>query len=297
VNFFVELERFLGSALDFIFWVLTSDHYAITKFTYEKTSNQAEMARTLSDYQTKSGAAEPIRFSEEGKNTLYPLIAGFRLFAELCRELLREGSRYVRPSAQTPGYVGRAGLNVFPFTHTKLILDLRDNICTPVISHLIEISELLQNANVAGIRNRTEHARDDFPAANEISAMLDVVSSLADRMQKSGFAPLSYVSLGSKVDRWGRSFRAFGNYRGDTILIHRRGELADAPVPSGPGPIIIVPLIKLGDTEEIFRVRYTEPSDFREMWKGYPIKGTQAPPALISDELIQESAGEPSIRE
>jgi hypothetical protein len=184
VNFFVELESFLGASLAFMYWVMTSDHYGATRFAYEKTSDQTEMARAFSDYQTRSGAAEPIKFSEEGKNTLYPLISGFRLLASLCRVLLRERSQYLRLADQTPGYVGGAGLHVFPFVHTKLFLDLRENINTTILSHLIEISDLLQSANVAGIRNRTGHARDEFPTATEISTMLDVVSSLVDRMQK-----------------------------------------------------------------------------------------------------------------
>ena len=203
VNFFVELERFLADSLIFIFWVLTNDHYGHTKFSYEKSDKNEIIAREFADYQSRSGISEPITFSEDGKNTLFPLIAGFRLLAGLCRDLIREQHRHIRLTSQTPGYVGRPGLHAFPFRHTKLVLDLRDNVRTSVLSHLIEITELLENAKVAAIRNRTEHARDDFPSAGEISSLLDVVSSLADRMQKSGFAPLTYVVMGTKVDRWG----------------------------------------------------------------------------------------------
>jgi len=123
--------------------------------------------------------------------------------------------------------------------------------------------------------------------------MLDVISSLADRMQKNGSAPLSYMLSGSKVDAWGRSIREFSNYRGDTILIHQRGELAGTPLARGPSPIIIVPSIKLGDTEEVFRVSYTEGSDFREMWKGYPIKGGQGPATPIADGLLEDKESAP----
>jgi hypothetical protein len=203
VNFFVELESFLGAALAFMYWVLMSDHYRITKFVYEKTRSQAEMVKAFATFQETSGASEPIKFDEAGNNTLYPLICGFRLLAEICREASRERSQYIRASTQTPGYVGKSELQVFPFTFTKLFLDLRENIATQVLSHLIEISDLLQNCNVAGIRNRAEHARDDFPNATEIASMLDTISSLTDRMQKNGSAPLSYVLSGSKVDAWG----------------------------------------------------------------------------------------------
>ena len=275
VNFFVELEKFLANSLVFMFWVLTADHYSYTKFSYDKSNKHEMIANNFADYQSRLRISEPIKFREDGKNTLFPLIAGFRLLAEFCRELIRDQDRYIRPTSQAPGYVGRPGLHVFPFRHTKLVLDLRENVRTSVLSHLIEITELLENAKLAAIRNRTEHARDDFPSTAEISSLLDVVSSLADRMQKNGFAPLTYVLLGYQVDRWGRAARDFGNYREDIVSVYCRGELEGSGIPDGPGPIIIVPLIKLGDTEDIFRVSYTEPSDFVEMWKGYPIKRTR----------------------
>lgn len=52
-------------------------------------------------------------------------------------------------------------------------------------------------------------------------------------------------------------------------------------------------MIKLGDTEEVFRVSYTEGSDFREMWKGYPIKGGQGSSPSIADELLEDKESAP----
>lgn len=54
-------------------------------------------------------------------------------------------------------------------------------------------------------------------------------------------------------------------------------------------------MIKLGDTEEVFRVSYTEGSDFREMWKGYPIKGGQGSSPSIADELLEDKVGAPAV--
>jgi hypothetical protein len=108
VNFFVELEGFLGASLAFIYWVLMNDHYRTTKFVYEKTRSQAEMAQAFAAFQETCGASEPISFDEAGNNTLYPLICGFRLLAELCREVSRDRSRHVRGSSQFP-YRAKAG--------------------------------------------------------------------------------------------------------------------------------------------------------------------------------------------
>lgn len=286
VNFFVALEEFLSEALKFTFWMLTSDHYIGTKFSYDKNYDQTILAGELLKYQSRAGIAEPVVFSADGKNTLYPLISGFRILAAFCREIIKERSKYVRPDGQFPGFVGRQDLEIFPFQHTKLLLDLRDNVQTAVLAHLVEITELLEGAGAANIRNRLEHAREDFPSAHEISELLNVISSLVDRMHRSGFSPSTYVFQGVNVDKWGRRVMEFGNYRNDVVRLHYRAEVSATAIPNGPAPIIIVPLIKLGDTEEVFRVSYTELSDFRTMWKEYPIKRFPAP-----GELETSSAG------
>jgi hypothetical protein len=272
VNVFVELERFLSHSLAFMTWVLTSDHYTGTRFSYEVGRYHRPMAELFRTYQNENGTQSPILFDAAGKNTLFPLISGFRLLADYCRNLISNRYQYERLATENPGYADQAALQVFPFRHTRFILDLRENIRATIISELVEITTGLEAARVAGIRNRFEHNREDFPTKDEVSSFLESLAMITERMEKMGLAPLSYTPVGSRTDKWGRVFNDFENYKGETISIPYRAELGGSGLPSGGGFLIIIPSIKIGDTEELARFLLQEPSDFHEVWRDYPIK-------------------------
>jgi hypothetical protein len=157
-------------------------------------------------------------------------------------------------------------------SHTRLILDLGENIKTSIISELVEITTVLEGAKAASIRNRIEHNRSDFPTKDEIASLLDALVLLTERMQKMGLAPLSYSPLKQWTDKWGRVFSEFENYRGETVSIPYRAELIGSGIPTRAEFLILVPSIKIGDTEEIARFSIEQPSVYRELWKDYPIK-------------------------
>jgi hypothetical protein len=119
VNVFVELERFLSDSLAFMTWVLTSDHYTGTHFSFEVGGHFERMAELFTTYQNDTNVENPLIFEPAGKNTLFPLINGFRLLAGYCRWLIANANLYTRPASERPGYADRATLQVFPFHHTR----------------------------------------------------------------------------------------------------------------------------------------------------------------------------------
>jgi hypothetical protein len=272
VNVFVELERILSHSLVFMTWVLTSDHFINTRFRFEVGGHHEYMSDLFRNYQQNIGAENPIIFDKFGRNTFFPLISGFRLLADYCRSLMNSAEDYRRPASEFPRHIDRATLQVFPFRHTRFVLDLRENIKISILSELVEITTVLERMKAAGIRNRIEHNREDFPDKGEVSSFLDALVLLTERMQKMGIAPLSYTTLGKRTDKWGRVFYDFGNYRGETICIPYRAELVGSGIPNEEGFLIVVPSIKIGDTEEIARFSIKEGSDYQNLWKDYPIK-------------------------
>jgi hypothetical protein len=270
-NLFVELERFL-SDLMFMTWVLCEDHYMVTHFRFELAGYHEQAAELFKTYQGNIGTANPIVYDENGRNTLFPLVSGFRLLGDYCRWLITNSDQFVR-STGSPGYTDRATVGVFPFRHTRYFLDLSENTKTSIIAELISITNTLETAKTAGIRNRIEHNREDFPIQEEISSFLDSLLQLTDRMQKIGIAPLSYTVRGLRSDRWGRFMTEYENYRGEAITVPYRAELDGSGLPRGRQDfLILVPAIKIGDTEEITRFTIIESSEYREQWKDYPIK-------------------------
>ncbi len=86
VNFFVSLEEILDYSLSFTTWALLSDHYGKTKFRCNFDEARNFMASRLNGL--RWGSNEPLEFDPAAKNTLYPLIQGFRLLADLCNTIL-----------------------------------------------------------------------------------------------------------------------------------------------------------------------------------------------------------------
>lgn len=270
-NVFVELERFLGHALSFSCWMLTNDHYAETRFSYNLGLSSREMAEKLNAYQESLENAGRIEYSPEGKNPLFPLISGFRLLADYCRYLQTQKGKYERVPGAFPGYVGRDKVQIFPFKHTKLFLDFSEKTKTFLLSELADVSVTLDRLKVANVRNRIEHNREDFPDQKEIEILLDGLVNLINRMQSSGLAPLSYVQVGMKQDQWGRGSVAFENYLGQEISLPVQVELDSCNLPDD-GYIIIVPSVTFGNSQELVRFRIQQPSKYQDLWQGFPIR-------------------------
>ncbi|GAJ10719.1 unnamed protein product, partial [marine sediment metagenome] len=158
VNFFVSLEEILDYSLSFITWALLSDHYDITKFKCNLDDARRFLASHLNGRQL--GSNKTLKLNGEGKNTLYPLIKGFTILAELCNEMAKgRRDRLKRPKNKLPGYHGKTEIEQFPFIHTSLILDLRKKDFDRIIGFLKEVTAILEKSQICNIRNRIEHKR------------------------------------------------------------------------------------------------------------------------------------------
>ena len=109
------------------------------------------------------GSNEPLVFDPNGKNTLYPLVQGFALLARVCSETIEDGSGTLkRPKNELPGYHNKTEIDLFPFLHKVLILDLTKSDRDRMIESLQEITATLEESQVCNLRNRLEHKRSLF---------------------------------------------------------------------------------------------------------------------------------------
>lgn len=148
------MEQILNYSLSFITWTLLSDHYLETMFRLNLAQAQEFMAMRLSGI---SIGETKLEFDPAGKNTLFPLILGFDILANLCRKMLDESDKFLRPDSEIPDFLKYSKLESFPFFHKVLILDLRENDREKVLELLKETSQSLTRAQVCNIRNRIEH--------------------------------------------------------------------------------------------------------------------------------------------
>ena len=292
-NFFVSLEEILDYALSFCTWALLSDHYAGTRFALDFDSARRVMASRLSGRQSKSG--NTLVFDAGGKNTLYPLIAGFSCLADLSDEMLAEKSdTWRRPESGQPGYHSRTDLAMFPFLHTALLFDLRQADRERIIGLLHEISRELDSCQVTDVRNRIEHRRPSFPTQQEIERVCTTVTRIVTKMESSGLSPLLYLYAGQSVDEHGRITVTLRDYRGREIQIPRPSEYDHCGLPSPRVPSVVVPWIRIGESCAMMRFRYQESSDYASMWEGYPKRRsrTDTPSQTAVEDTLSSGARE-----
>ncbi len=276
VNFFVSLEEILDYSLSFITWALLSDHYGITKFICNFEEARRFMASNLKG--RRLGSNEPLKLDPEGKNTLYPLIQGFVILAELCNEIIQNREIELRrPENERPGYYGNTEIELFPFFHKALILDLKKGEQDRIIELLKEITDTLEKSKICDIRNRLEHKRKDFPDQNEIVLACDAIKNIINKLENTGICPLIYLYNSVKIDQYRRGIVMLKNYRGRENQIRIPSQYNRCGLPLANVPLIIVPWIHIGDSVEFLRFQFKENSDFEEMWQDYPKRKLRLP--------------------
>lgn len=287
VNFFVSLEEILDYSLSFATWALLSDHYGVTKFRCDFDEARRFMASRLNGL--RLGSNDPLEFDAGGKNTLYALIQGFAVLAELCSGMIGGRNRgLIRPENELPGYYRKTEIELFPFLHKALILDLREGDRDRIIGLLREITATLETAQVCSIRNRLEHRRKDFPTQAEIERACSAVADTVSNMEAAGLCPLIYLYAGRTVDQYGRSVVMFKDYRGREIPVRRPSQYDLCGLPSLRRPQIIVACMHIGDSSELLRFKFEEISDYVEMWRGYPKRRPRVPFMELDEEFEYE---------
>jgi len=269
VNFFVSLEDVLDNSLSFATWALLSDHYGVTGFKCNLDNARRFMASRLSGL--RYGSNEALQLDPGGKNTLYPLIQGFAVLADLCTSIVDgDSSGLHRPDGQLPGYHGQTDVQRFPFLHTALVLDLGHEDRARITALLASVTATLEGAQVHSIRNRLEHKRPGFPSRAEIEGACDAAAQAVNEMETSGLSPLVFLYSGSSSDRYGRTTVILEDYRGREIAVRRPSQYTLCGLPPLTVPQMIVASMHVGDSSELMRFAYVESSEYVDLWRDYP---------------------------
>ncbi|WP_391121102.1 hypothetical protein [Psychrobacillus sp. L3] len=268
VNLFVSVEEILDASLSFITWVLLSDHYGETKFKFNLDNARLFMSQELSGRKiTDSG---PIIFDKNGKNTLYPLIQGFTILADYCNELVNTRDIYKRNNTDIPSYVNKTDLYVFPFHHNKMVLDFTEEVYQNVYNLLKKVTLLFEQKNIASVRNRIEHKREDFPDSVEINKACNALKEIGEILENNGICPVVYKFNGTFIDTFRRGLNSYINYKGQQINISTSSQYNLANLPNLEDTLVIMPAIRLENSNQYLRYRYNETSEYTKMYKGYP---------------------------
>jgi len=231
-----------------------------------------------------------------GINTLYPLIQGFAVLADLCKDLLAIKNGEMRRSEdEIPGFHSKTEVQLFPFLHKALILDIREADGDRLIALLENITATLEASQVHSVRNRIDHPRPDFPNQAEIEKACAAVAGIVEPMEVAGICPLLYLYSGHQVDQYGRATAILKDYRGRQIGVRKPSQYEECRLPSLRSPQLAVPAMHIGESAEFLRFRLEHTSDYTEMWRGYPRRRMRLPSEELVDGL-DSSVGAPEDR-
>jgi hypothetical protein len=272
---------------------LLADHYGKTKFKWNPDEARRFMARTLDG--RARGSGEAVHYDDSGKNTLFPLSQGFALVADMCEELLATDPPEVhRPAGDIPTYAERTALDMFPFQHTSLFLDIRQRDRDRIIDLLREVTASMESPDVCELRNRLEHRRRDFPAQEEIEEVCGALTKVFRKMESAGISPLVYYHKGTASDAAGRKVTSFVDYRGRTHDLHHPSQYVLVRLPTAISSLVLVPWLHIGESLDVIRFRIEESSEFTEMWRGYPRRKSRMPTKMRGSETREQPTIESS---
>jgi hypothetical protein len=286
VNFFINLEDVLKRSLSFSVWLCLSDHYGHTHFRFNPRKLQGIIYRTLSAGQLHSTSAELVEFDPAGHDTLYPLIRGFKILADVCDNYIRNPDRHLRPVDKQPKFASHDGLHLFPFKHTALVNDISQSEQRRLLSLLTEVTSSFEGAQVTNLRNRLQHDRppEDLPTKEESVRVISTVENVVDKLEQSGMLPLTYNIVAQNRDRWDREQTTLSNYKSNQVVVSTRSELEVSGLPELAQNTIIVPWVRIAGTAEMLRFEFEGDSDYARLWDGFPLRRPN------SAELAEEAA-------
>ena len=141
---------------------------------------------------------------------------------------------------------------------------------------LLEIPRNFNTKKVLSIRNKLQHKRDDFPNQVEIFEACNAIEDGVNKLEINGLYPNVYLFQSSNTDKFNRRNLEFSDYKGRVIKIIPTTEFLGSKLPDLRSPQIIVPILNIGNSQELVRFKYEENSDYLKFWKNFPRKKVKA---------------------
>jgi hypothetical protein len=296
VNLFVSVEKFLTDLLTFNVWLLASDHFASTNFTYTAQDAIKSVAMVLGSEIARGN--QVLSWRVDGENalgTLLGYLAEFRKWLKARQDA--DKSEVKRKDEDYPHYAEDT-FWTFPFAHVELWADVPPPVLALYIETIESISTQLEQAELASIRNGLDHNRDEagFPAPDKMLASVSRLEQVLDLADSRRVIPKLYWRVFESRDLHGQVADSFRDYRNGTFELW-----GPSPV-LGPDrgvfgvPYLIAPVDFLNIPNSTLMFRASPKTRWREYWKDYP-RRRFIPPESASVEAVVSADASPGASE
>jgi hypothetical protein len=270
VNLFVSVEKFLTDLLTFNVWLLASDHFATTHFTYTLQDAIKSVASTLGS-EIASGD-QMLSWRIDGENALGTLLGYLGAFRKWLKARPDADRSAVKRKGEDYPYYAQDPCWTFPFAHVELWADVPQGVLALYIETIESISTQLAQAELASVRNGLDHNRDEagFPAPDKMLACVSRLEQAVDLSDSRRVIPKLYWRVSENRDLHGQVADSFRDYRNCTF------ELCGPSPVRGPDrgafgvPYLIAPADFLNIPNSTLMFRASPRTQWREYWNNYP---------------------------
>jgi hypothetical protein len=156
------------------------------------------------------------------------------------------------------------------------------------------VTKLLQQANIAGIRNGIDHFRDadSFPKSDEILGCLSRLQEAILRADTYRYFPKLYWLTKREGDRFGLVEYEYRDYRDRALKLYGPSAISGTPRNMYQHPVVIASGNLIGLPNAQLRFVFVDQSEYVKYWVGYP-RGL-LPKALPSATATTTIQSEPS---
>ncbi|MBA0048883.1 hypothetical protein [Mycobacterium sp. NPDC050853] len=284
--YFTILEGLLLDSLAFTSWALLVDHTRTDMpFTYDNSDDrEAGLALLQSAWVIESaGGTYDIDYTGS-RVDLRALMDGFRVLAKHLDRCRVTPELYERPAAEIPEFDGKTELKRYLLRSTLPFLDLSRPSQDRIIESLEQISQSMAKAEVNQVRNDYMHYRRIAPNVTRIENALEATRQSVSKIENMGFCRLMFSPAAVVQDRWGQRIHEFIGPRSYEHFFARPTTLDWMGLPRLVEAQYLLRAASFGDPNEVLRFTPRYPSEFSEIWQGFPNRRRRGPGSLAAED-------------
>lgn len=270
VNLFVSVEQLLEDIVSYNVWLMASDHFTGTHFSF----NREQAVRCVPDVlgtEIRSGS-ERFSWSRDGTNTLGCLLVYLEAFRKwLSNRQFADKTAIARSEDDYPHYSSETFL-VFPFKHKELWADSAPEILSIYLEAIDKLCTQLNQAGLAAIRNGLDHKRHErsFPSSDSLLACASRLKIIFDAADAKRLIPKLFWGVKSELDNNQNMFDTFQDYRGLPVSLSDPQTISGVLERHFGVPYIIAPFDFLNYPNSLLIFTMSPASPYKDYWDNYP---------------------------
>jgi hypothetical protein len=286
VNLFVYVEKMLDMMVSYNVWLLASDHFLDTRFEFDIVQARSKVSDILGE--SLDCNESTVCWNTNGENALGVLLRYMSQSIIWMESLETENRENLKRSATDIPHYAESLETRFPFNHVSLWADSDLSEFRAYLEDYKKIVTLLQQAELAFVRNGLDHMRDKkrFPSTDKMLACISRLRQAHNLGVEKRYLPMIFWLDNVLKSRFGIIEYHLRDSEGRLLVLHGPHLLLCLRKTGFSNPYIIAPGNLLGSPNAALVFVFRERTEYDEYWIDYPRRRhIQSPRSEQDDKL------------